>query len=396
MGFILLLLFVAVTFLLCMLALIFTAAASVMGNERPLHQEEPTCGGCGYIVKNMDDAVCNTCHAEFKVVGIIMPPPPSSNSAAAAWLAFRRVSGVSMGIWTIIAGVAALGLTVWCGEHLLPYNSETITHLEVRPKTTGYDSVLIAVTHRRRATGRVQQEEPTSLVKTAVVDLKMAKGTRTLKADLLAPSLSYVNGMGKTVTSVAVPSQDILVEFLRAGGVKIDRQVELEAATIAKMINEPETVEMPSSGDNGGGDLAVEILSLSNDGGAWEASMPLAFLVIPSAAFIWLLGVGIISFCQRGRRARLREQIMNSPTPVEIPWEFSTISKDVVAAAVEADAAASTASSERRATAAVTANNASIARDAKDAAASALKGAGPAPAGGSSVPPAKTDPAKAA
>jgi hypothetical protein len=95
--------------------------------------------------------------------------------------------------------------------------------------------------------------------------------------------------------------------------------------------------------------------------------------------------VGIISFCQRGRRARLREQIMNSPTPVEIPWEFSTISKDVVAAAVEKDAATDAANFEKRATAAVAARDAA-----------AAKGAGPASTGGSSVPPAKTDPAKAA
>src|SRR5205085_6393471 len=119
MGFILLLLFVAVLFLVCVLALIFTAAASVMGRERPMHLEEPTCGGCGYIVKNVDEAVCTTCHAEFKIVGIVMPPAPASNSAAAAWLAFRRVSGVSMGIWTGIAGVGVLGLTVWTGEHVL-------------------------------------------------------------------------------------------------------------------------------------------------------------------------------------------------------------------------------------------------------------------------------------
>ena len=121
MGFILLLLFVAIVFLLCMLALIFTAAASVMGRDRPMHMEEPTCGGCGYIVKNVDDAVCNICHAEFKIVGIVMPPAPAGNSAAAAWLAFRRVSGMSLGIWTVIAGVATLGLTVWSGEHLLPF-----------------------------------------------------------------------------------------------------------------------------------------------------------------------------------------------------------------------------------------------------------------------------------
>jgi hypothetical protein len=385
MGFILLLLFVALLFLVCMLALIFTAAASVMGRERPMHLEEPTCGGCGYIVKNMDEAVCTTCHAEFKIVGIVMPPPPANNSAAAAWLAFRRVSGLSMGIWTVIAGVITLGLTVWSGEHLLPYNSESVTRLEVRPKSTGYDSMLIAITHRRRATGRAQQDDPTSLVKTAVVDLRSAKGKRTLKADLLAPSLEYINDVGKTVNSIAVPSQDVLCEFLRGAGVKIDRQVNLEAQTIAKMINEPETVEVPSAGENGGSDLPVDIINYNVEGGQWQAGMPLPLLVIPSAAFVWLLGVGIISFCQRGRRARLREQIMNSATPVEIPWEFSTISKDVVAAAVEKDAATDAANFERKASAAVAARDAAAAKE-----------AGPASTGGSSVPPAKTDPAKAA
>src|SRR6185436_10640009 len=108
----------------------------------------------------------------------------------------------------------------------------------------------------------------------------------------------------------------------------------------------------------------------------WEAAMPLALLVIPTAAFVWLLGVGVISFCQRGRRARLREQIMSSAVPVEIPWEFSTISKDVVAAAGAAGAA----------------RNAAVARDA----AASAKQAGPVSSGDSSVPPPKTDPAKAA
>src|SRR4051812_40067280 len=345
MGFILLLLFIAVLFLLCMLALIFTAAASVMGRERPMHMEEPTCGGCGYIVKNMEDAVCDVCHAEFKIVGIVMPPAPASNSAAAAWLAFRRVSGVSLGIWTIVAGVVALGFTVWAGEHLLPFYAESVTHVEVRPKSTGYDSVLIALTHRRRATGRVQMEDPTSLVKTAIIDLKTGKGNRRMEADLLAPSLSYINDTGRSITSVAVPSQEVLTDFFKGGGIKIDRQVTLEATAIAKIINDPVTMaETPT--DHTDGDLPVEIINLTTDGGAWQASMPLPLLVIPSAMFFWLLGVGVISFLQRGSRAALREQILNAKTPLEIPWEFSTISKDVVEAAAQADAVADAANLE--------------------------------------------------
>jgi len=387
MGFIVLLLFVALLFLLCMLALIFTAAASVMGRERPLHQEEPTCGGCGYIVKNVDDAVCNVCHAEFKIVGIVMPPPPASNSAAAAWLAFRRVSGVSLGVWTIVAGIVTLGLTVWTGEHFLPFYSESVTHLEVRPKTTGYDSVLIAVTHRRRARGRVQQEDPISLSKTAVVDLKTAKGSRHLEADLLAPSLTYINSFGKTTTSVAVPSQEVMVDFMKAAGITVDSQVTFEAAAIARIINDPSIVaDTPT--DHTEGELPVEIVNMTTDGGNWEAAMPLAFLVIPSSLFLWLLGVGAISFLQRGKRAELREQILKAGTPLEIPWEFSTISKDVVAAAAQADAATDAANLERKAGTAVAARDAGRAL--------ALKEAGPIPVDGSSVPPAKTDPAKAA
>src|SRR5205814_9996044 len=110
MGFIVLLLFVALLLLLAMLALIFTAAVSVMGHERPLHQEEPTCGGCGYIVKNIDDAVCNVCHSEFKIVRSGMPPPPAGNSAAAAWLALPLVSGVSLADVTRAAGAMCLTL----------------------------------------------------------------------------------------------------------------------------------------------------------------------------------------------------------------------------------------------------------------------------------------------
>jgi len=145
-------------------------------------------------------------------------------------------------------------------------------------------------------------------------------------------------------------------------------------------------------------------------------------MVIPSAAFVWLLGVGSdFLLPSAARRARLREQIMNSATPLEIPWEFSTISKDVVAAAADAQVAATTkreAAAEAKATASASASRDAAAKSAaagssKEATsptakltaapaakpaspASSKKEAGPAPAGGSSVPPAKTDPAKAA
>ena len=103
--------------------------------------------------------------------------------------------------------------------------------------------------------------------------------------------------------------------------------------------------------------------------------MPLAALVIPGAAFLWLLGVGVISFAQRGRRAALREQILKAGTPLEIPWEFSTVSKDVVAAAAQADAATDAANLERKAGAAVAAREAGRLAAAKEA--------GPAAAGAS-------------
>ena len=385
MGFIVLLLFVALLLLLAMLALIFTAAVSVMGHEKPLHQEEPTCGGCGYIVKNVNEPVCAICHAEFHHVGIVMPPPPADGSAAAAWLAFRRVSGVWLGIWTIVAGMIALGLTVWSGEHLLPFYSQSVTHLELRPKTTGYDSVLITIDHRRRARGRVQQEDPISVSKNVVVDLRMAKGARTLKADMLAPSLSYINGSGKTVDSVAVPSKEVLVDFMQAAGVTITPQVSFEAASIARIIADPNSVDT-NSPDFVPGDLPVEILAVNTDGGAWDAAMPLPLFVIPSAAFLWLLGVGVISFCQRGRRRALREQILAASAQQQIFfWEPPTNPTDVIAADADRTAAANAAAA-----------TAASAAAASGPVAPAAKQAGPAPAAGSSVPPAKTDPAKAA
>src|SRR5207253_1582535 len=59
MALIVLLLFVALLFLLAMLVLIFSTAASVMGSDRPVNPDDPTCGGCGYIVKNVQDPVCS-------------------------------------------------------------------------------------------------------------------------------------------------------------------------------------------------------------------------------------------------------------------------------------------------------------------------------------------------
>jgi len=341
----------------------------VMGSDRPVNPDDPTCGGCGYIVKNVQDPVCSVCHAEFRFVGIVMPPPPAHNSAAAAWLAFRRVSGLSLGIWTIIAGAISLALTVWAGEHFLPYYCESVTHVEARPHSTGYDSALMTITHRRRARGRAQQEDPTSIARTVVLDLKMAKGPRRLEADLLAPSLTYTNGVGKTVSSVAVPSKEVLVDFMKSAGITIDPQVTLEATAIARLMNDPSILDENSPDHSANGDLPVEILSNTVDGGAWEAAMPLAFMVIPSATFLWLLGVGVISFAQRGRRAALREQIVAGAAPLHVFWEPAATPPEIVAAASA---------------------HASVIP------ALAPKEAGSAPAAGSSVPPAKTDPAKAA
>ncbi len=369
MALIVLLLFVALLFLLAMLVLIFSTAASVMGTDRPVNPDDPTCGGCGYIVKNINEPVCSVCHGEFRFVGIVMPTAPANNSAAAAWLAFRRVSGLSLGIWTVIAGAVSLALTVWAGEHFLPYYSESVTHVEVRPRTTGYDSVLMAITHRRRARGRAQQEDPISIAQTVVLDLKMAKGTRRLEADLLAPSLTYTGGTGKTISSVAVPSKEVLLDFMKAGGVTITPQVDLEASAIAKIIADPASLDENSTDHSSNGDLPVEILSNTVDGGSWEAAMPLPFMVIPSAIFLWLVGVGVISFAQRGRRAALREQILSSTTPLHVFWEPAATPPEIVAAA---------------------ATHASVIP------LIAPKEAGPAPAANSSVPAAKTDPAKAA
>ena len=106
---------------------------------------------------------------------------------------------------------------------------------------------------------------------------------------MLAPSLSYINDSGKHVTSVAVPSQEVLVDFFKGGGITIDRQATLEANTIARIINDPANFSETTS-DHTEGDLPVEIIGFNADGGQWETTMPLAALVIPGAAFLWLLG----------------------------------------------------------------------------------------------------------
>jgi hypothetical protein len=368
MSFILLFLLISLLFLVVMLVLIFSAAASVMGRERPVQQEEPTCGGCGYIVKNMAEPVCAVCHSEFHIVGIHMPPPPAGNSAAAAWLAFRRVSGLSLGVWTILIGGIALGFTVVAGEHYWPYYSESTTHLEARPKSTGYDSVLISTTQRLRARGRTQQGEPVTLSKSVVVDLRTAKGTRTLEADLLAPSLTYIDAGGTTITAAVLPTKETILELMKSSGIKIDRQEALEAAAIAKLVADPATVDEYSVTDsNSTSSLPLSIISNNLDGGGWEAPMALPTVAIPSAAVIWLMGVALISFSQRGRRAALREQILAAAIPAEAPWQPPEIPFDVQAAASAANATAMEAEAKKT---------------------------GPAPAGGILTPPAKADPGK--
>ena len=68
MALIVLLLFVALLFLLAMLVLIFSTAASVMGSDRPVNPDDPTCGGCGYIVKNVQGLELKNVRINGKVV----------------------------------------------------------------------------------------------------------------------------------------------------------------------------------------------------------------------------------------------------------------------------------------------------------------------------------------
>src|SRR5438045_9508777 len=93
MGIILILLAFCILFLLTMLALIAATAASVMGGETPMRQYEPTCGGCGYIVKDLREAVCDVCHAKFSIVGIVKPSARAPSVGSAHWLALRPYSG---------------------------------------------------------------------------------------------------------------------------------------------------------------------------------------------------------------------------------------------------------------------------------------------------------------
>jgi len=94
-------------------ALIFTAAVSVMGMRSRCNQEEPTCGGCGYIVKKRQTSpVCPICHAEFQSRGHLVHATAAGRMArrgrgVAGFPAGQRA--VSLGIWTIVAGMMALG-----------------------------------------------------------------------------------------------------------------------------------------------------------------------------------------------------------------------------------------------------------------------------------------------
>src|SRR3954463_2295077 len=154
MGIILILLGFCVLFLLAMLALIAATAASVMGEEQPMRQFEPTCGGCGYIVKDMRETVCDICHAKFAVVGIIKPSARAPSVASAQWLAFRTVSGTPLALWSGAIGLLALVVTVAVGEAVWPHNSEASTHLQARPRNGGYESLVISTLHKRHARGR--------------------------------------------------------------------------------------------------------------------------------------------------------------------------------------------------------------------------------------------------
>src|SRR6266513_2484702 len=170
MGIILVLLAFCILFLLTMLALIAATAASVMGGETPIRQYEPTCGGCGYIIKDLKEPTCEVCNAKFSIVGIVKPSARAPSVASAHWLAFRQVSGTPLAIWSGAIGLHAL---------------ESSTHIQARPRNGGYESLIISTLHRRHARGRIQLESPASLIKEASLEIQTQKGPATLKADLL-------------------------------------------------------------------------------------------------------------------------------------------------------------------------------------------------------------------
>src|SRR5947209_5060254 len=137
MGIIVILLAFCILFLLTMLALIAATAASVMGGEAPIRQYEPTCGGCGYIIKDLKEPTCSVCNAKFSIVGIVKPSARAPSVSSAHWLAFRQVSGTPLAIWSGAIGLLALAITVAVGEALWPNNSESSTHIQARPRNGG-------------------------------------------------------------------------------------------------------------------------------------------------------------------------------------------------------------------------------------------------------------------
>jgi hypothetical protein len=325
MSLIVALLLVSVVFLIAMVILIVTAAASVMGREQPLKQYEPTCGGCHYIVKDLEARTCEICGAEFTNVGINMPPAQMLSTNAAIWAAFRQVSLVPISIWTAIVGFIAVLVIVPVGERFWPFSSHLESRIDIRPKSGGWDTLSISGVHDRHARGRMQQDYPTSLKKEIQLELKTPTGRSTLTADFLKPTLTYTDPAGNTITKIVVPTSGYIADFMRAAGIHT-KQAAHESPYISELFTkatetpEPSPEDGSTPTDTSSSDSPLDVYNINITGGHWQQATSLAGVGAPAVGGLWLVGVVAIFIKQHGRRRTMRERLLNPPTN-DVDWQ---------------------------------------------------------------------------
>ena len=128
---------------------------------------------------------------------------------------------------------------------------------------------------------------------------------------MLAASFSYSDAAGKPITHNGLPAKNDLLSFMRDRGLAIDPGATQDAGIIANMLAKL----APGANLIGSGEVrsSSNLTTISLNGGQWKSTIPLQTLSMSISPAAWFLGLVLIIYRQRNRRAKLAAALLTPP-----------------------------------------------------------------------------------
>jgi len=229
--------------------------------------------------------------------------------------AFFKVTAFPLALWTLgIAGLA-IAATLAIDQWILPYVWQTTSAIHARPRSSGYQSIIISTLEEYRANGRAQFDSPNA-TRTTRLELKTDTASHVLDVDLLAPSFNFTDATGKLITYDRLPTKADVIAFMRDSDIPLDSNAAQDAGVIAAMLSNlapSETLVISSRDPRVVSKLDTTQIVFS--GGQWKPAIALKPLAMSISSGLWLFGFISIIWRQRQRRAQIAAALLAPPLP---------------------------------------------------------------------------------